>query len=495
MSDWRRLSANYLYNILGVLLPTITSLATVPFYIHQIGSARYGVVVITWVLLGYFGFLDFGLSRATANALARLGHASSRERSPILVTAFCCNLCLGLTGGLIMYLVGHLVLLHLVKVPGSLVPETLAAFPWMAAMLPLGMLAGVSNGALESRERFLVTNPLGSIGTMLGQVAPLLCTYVFGPSLTVVIPATLLARLLMVSLAYGIVIQIERPVRLLDFDLRVVRRLFRYGSWVSISSLLNPLLDTSAQMVIGIMLGTTAVTTYSVPMTLATRSQVFATAMARTLFPRVSRLSHDEAVATTRRATLMLAYGFGAICAPAILFSGPFLRLWIGPNFQAASQSIAQVVMFGAWTNGLAFLPYAFLQAQGRPHVTAAATMIEIVPFFAVLWLLLTVFGLPGAAVAWTLRVGVNCVALQLISGCISRQAWSLLPALVLMLCSLLVARLVPMTTLVAATAAGLIALVFVVLASLIDPAIRNVAHRVVSRVGLPPAYRVRDPG
>ena len=143
-------SANFTYNIAGQLLPLATSLGTVPFYIHQIGLARYGVVTITWVLLGYFGFLDFGLSRASANALAKLGHASARERSPVLVTAFCCNLGLGLIGGLILYAVGHLVLLHLVKIPSSLMGETQDAYPWMAAMLPLGMLSGVSTGALTS---------------------------------------------------------------------------------------------------------------------------------------------------------------------------------------------------------------------------------------------------------------------------------------------------------------------------------------------------------
>ena len=494
MNDRRRVSANYLYNVLGVLLPTVASLGTVPFYIHQIGSARYGVVVITWVLLGYFGFLDFGLSRATANALARLGHAGARERSPILVTAFCCNLCLGLAGGLVMYLIGHVVLLHAVKIPGSLIGEARAAFPWMAAMLPLGMLAGVSGGALESRERFLTTNLLGSTGTVLGQVMPLLCTYAFGPSLAVVIPATFLARLVMVTLAYGIVIRIEWPVRLLDFDPGVVRRLFRYGSWVSVSSLLNPLLDTSAQMVIGITLGATAVTTYSVPMTLATRSQVFATAMARTLCPRVAGASREEAVATSRRATALLAYGFGAVCAPAILLSGPFLRAWIGPSLSPASHAVARIVMFGAWTNGLAFLPYGFLQAQGRPQVTAAATAIEIAPFFAVLWLLIALYGVPGAAFAWTLRVGINCVGLYVVSGCIPRPASSLLPALVLMLSCLLVAELVPMTTAVTVAAAGLAGLAML-LGSLVDPQVRDVARRMVRRMSLPSRHRIRGSG
>lgn len=94
-----KFSTNFLFNVFGSIFPIIVSLGTVPFYLHLIGTDRYGIVAISWILLGYLGFLDFGLSRASANALAQLGHASARERSPVLMTAFYSNLGLGALGG------------------------------------------------------------------------------------------------------------------------------------------------------------------------------------------------------------------------------------------------------------------------------------------------------------------------------------------------------------------------------------------------------------
>jgi O-antigen/teichoic acid export membrane protein len=478
-------SANFTYNVFGALLPIATSLGTVPFYIHQIGLARYGVVTITWVLLGYFGFLDFGLSRASANALAKLAHASPRERSPVLVTAFCSNLCMGLVGGLILYSVGAIVLLHVVKIPGSLMAETRAAYPWMAAMLPLGLLSGVATGALESRERFLLSNMLNAFSTMSGQVVPLVCAYAIGPSLDVVIPATLLARLAAISLSFAVVLKLEWPVSVFDVSLHWMRKLFGYGSWVTVSSLLNPLFDTSNQLIIGAMLGAASVATYSVPMTLAQRSQVFATALARTLFPRNSRTTHEEAIDTTRRAALSLTYGFAMVCGPAILVSGPFLRLWLGPHFALASQAVAQIVMFGAWTNGVAFLPYGFIQARGTPHITAKVGMFEIVPFFLVLWLLITTLGLPGAALAWTLRVTINCIVLFVLSRCYPSDLWRVAPAVVLMLGCVLVARLVPMNSLTALALAVVVGLAFAILACCLDPLARDIALKAGRRFGI----------
>lgn len=478
-------SVNFAYNIIGALLPLAVALGTVPFYIHQIGLARYGVVSITWVLLGYFGFLDFGLSRASANALAKLGHASPRERSPVLVTAFFCNLGLGLIGGLVLYFAGSFVLLHIIKIPGNLMTETREAYPWMAAMLPLGLLSGVTTGALESRERFLLSNVIGSFGTMAGQIVPLICTYEIGPSLDVVIPATLLMRLLTVALSYAIVIKLEWPLRIFDVSLEWIRKLFGYGSWVTVSSVLNPLLDTSNQLIIGAMLGAASVAIYSVPMMLAMRSQIFATALSRTLFPRNSRSAHEDAVDVTRRATLSITYGFGTVCAPAILVCGPFLHLWIGHRFAIASQPIAQILMFGAWTNGIAFLPYGFIQARGKPHVTANVGMVEILPFIVVLWFLTTTMGLPGAALAWTLRVTINCIALYWLSGCIPLAPWRLLPAIGLMIGSIAAAQLIPMTAETSLAAAIAVGLAFAILTYVIDPTLRGVFLSTGQRLGI----------
>ncbi|MGI4813047.1 MAG: flippase, partial [Janthinobacterium lividum] len=475
-------SANFTYNVIGALVPIVTSLGTVPFYIHQIGAGRYGVVTITWVLLGYFGFLDFGMSRASANALARIGVSSAHDRSRVLMTAFYSNLLMGIIGGLMLYVAGALILLHVVKIPGSLMIETRNAYPWMAAMLPLGMLGGVFTGALESRERFLLSNMLSAFGTMAGQLTPLACAYLIGPSLMVVIPATLLSRFLMVALSAAIVARQEWPIRLLDFDLVWLRKLFGYGSWVSVSGLLNPILDTSNQLVLGAMLGAAAVASYSIPMTLAMRSQVVATALARTLFPLVSRSEPAEAQRTTRTAASALAYGFGIVCAPAILFSSTFLHLWMGAKFAAISTPVAQILMFGAWSNGVAFLPYGFLQAQGRPQVAAKVGLIEVVPFFLVLWFLIGVMGLSGAALAWTLRVTINCVALFVLSGCLDRSMVRLLPALGMMLVSLAVARWMPMSIGADVGASIIVGVLFAILGMLFDSTLRYNVHRLIRR-------------
>lgn len=406
----RGLKPNYIVNLIGNALPLAVSLFVVPIYIHHIGADRYGIMSLVWILLGYFGFLDFGLSRASANALSRIASADAAERVPVLITALYLNAALGVLAGLFMYAAGSLMSSHMSAMSGSLHDEFAAALPWMACMLPLSMIAGVGTGAIESREQFLVSNVFTTLGGVLGQVLPICFALLIGPSLTVVVPAALLARLISTVGVLAYVARAERPINLRHFDRSRVRTLLGYGAWVSVTGLISPMLETFDQMLVGALLGPASLAHYTVPMSLTTRSQIIASALAKTLFPRLSRLERSEAEQLTLRAAVTLSFGFAAVCAPAVILAGPFLTLWLGAEFARPATPVAIILLFGAWTNGIAFIPFAFLQSQGRPDLTAKIHLCEILPFLGSVWLLTASFGLAGAALAWTLRVSVDLV-------------------------------------------------------------------------------------
>lgn len=472
------LKRNFGFNLIGSAIPVATSLIMVPLYLHAIGVARYGIVSITWLLLGYFGFLDFGLSRASANALSRLAHAPASERSPVFMTALYLNLMLGVAAGLILYLGADLLLLHAFRMPASLRPEVGPAIPWMAAMLPLGMVGSVASGALESRERFFVSNTLSSVGIVLGQVLPLCCAYLIGPSLAIIIPATLLSRLIIVAAGFAVVFRIERPLRLRDFSRVWVRRLFGYGAWVTISSIIAPILDGIDQMLIGTVLGAISVARYAIPMNLSMRSQIVAGALARTLFPRLSRATAEEATTLMEEAMVTLAYGFGMIIGPAIWLSGIFLRLWVGPDIARYSTPVAEILLLGAWANGLSFIPYGLLQGQGRPRTTALIQLLEVGPFILGLWLLLGRFGLVGAAFAWLVRTTVDCILMTFCTGSVRKIAVKIFPAAVVLAADTVLSSTTP-AVLPSLVGAAVSFLVLAACAVVIDERVRLLLRRV----------------
>ena len=118
---------------------------------------------------------------------------------------------------------------------------------------------------------------------------------IFGPSLTVIIPAVMLVRLGVVAAMLGAVFLGGAADQLVRARLRVGPQAVRLGAWVSVSGVISPILDTFDQMIIARMLGAAAVAHYAVPINLAIRSQVLAQALARTLFPRLSRETSKRA--------------------------------------------------------------------------------------------------------------------------------------------------------------------------------------------------------
>lgn len=469
--------------MMGTLIPIAIALVTVPIYISYIGTARYGILSIVWLILGYFGFLDFGLSRATTNALAKRADASTEERTNILVTSFHLNLILGGLGGVLFYFFGELLLHHFLTLSDTIRVEMEAAFPWIPCMLPLAMLAGVGRGAIQSRERFFDLNVLDLIGFTLGQLLPLLFIVAFGPSLVVLIPAAFLARALAVGLSLAWVARIERVTSLLIFDLTHGKELFSFGIWVTVTNIIGPLLASIDQLFVGSALGAAAVTHYAVPMSLVSRSQIFSVALAMALFPRFSQLKPKEAMLLAEKAVVSLGYGLGAICGLTIIIGRPFLTLWIGADFALQAAPVFELLLIGAWFNGIAYVPYMLLQGQGRPDVVAKLHSLEFLPYIAVLWVLLHQFGLPGAAFAWSARVIVDAVFLFKLSRFSAHRALRLAPALALVLTAYFGTQIMHASILWSGLFAGLIFLAFVGCAIALDDTTRQIVLALRARL------------
>ena len=456
----RPLRISFIVNLVSPAVRIAVAFVTIPIYLRHVGEARYGVISIAWVLLGLFGFLDFGLSRAVTNALAKLRDAPQPHRARVLLTTFGLNLGIGLVGGAVLYVFGGFLLRYFISVPEALSSEVSRSLPWIACLLPLTLISAAGQGALESREFFVLVNSLQIFTIALAQIAPVVAAVFISPSLTVVIPTAAGAQALGAIVNLAVVYRLEGPFSLRAIDWGEARKLLGYGGWMFATNVVNPALASADQFIIGSLIGVTAVTHYAVPMSLVARSGAIPVAFGRTFFPRMSTLSGDAAYSLAARALSSMAYGFAAVCVPAIILSPIFFRYWIGADFAMVSAPVAQVLFPGMWMWSLSFVGFTLLQSQGRADVTGKLSIIEFLPFLAILWGLTFAFGIVGAAIAWTLRSTVDALAIFWASGMKRKDLLPLLPAAALLIGTVVVARFLSsnlLLDLVAATFAGTI--------------------------------------
>lgn len=406
------ITRNTVYNLAGAMVPVALALIVVPLYIHQIGEDRYGVLTIVWLLLGYFGLFDLGLSRAAANQVARLHDAPACEREEVFWSACLLNAAFGAVGGLLLYLVGRSLLGEWLKMSPSLHTEALGALPWIAAAVPVATISAVLTGALEGRQRFGVVNLIQGIGAISLQVVPLTAAFLISPDLQVIVPVAVVVRVLSV-------VPLVQAVRV-TLPIHGVRRarsarmreLLKYGTWVTVTNIVGPLLDSLDRFFIGGVLGAAAVAYYAVPFSLVGRTQTIPRALSRTLFPYLSADTPEQATSRAVESAITVAAVVIPIVVLSMFLMRPFLNLWMGVRFAQHAAIVGETLLCGIWLNGLATIPFAMLQAQGRPDVVAKFHLAELVPFIVVLWYGLHYLGLVGAAVAWVLRVAVDAVLL-----------------------------------------------------------------------------------
>ncbi|WP_028231485.1 flippase [Paraburkholderia mimosarum] len=405
------LTRSAIFNFLGSVLPTAVSLISTPIYLDHIGAERFGVLAILWMLQGYFGFFDLGLTAATANRVAQLSDATPAERESVIWTALLLNLGFGLVGALVLFALLHIMLSQF-DISPTLAAELLPAQVWVCALVPLTNLISVCNGAMTGREHFGTANAVQVPVVVLFQLVPLGFTIVFGPSLHYLVYATLLASVISFAITFG-AMAYAFPLRLAAGpQLRHVRQLFSYGAWMSVSSFAAPVLETADRLLIGRVLGPQAVAYYQVPFSLAVRVRLFPSVITRTLFPRLSALQREDAV----QLSLLAVRGLTAALTPVLVFGiflmRPFLSMWVGHDFALHATFVGETILLGVWINCLASIPACHLQAIGRPGIVARFQIIETILFIAGLWWLLNTFGVLGAALAWSARCALDGVLL-----------------------------------------------------------------------------------
>lgn len=408
---------NTIYNLSGSIIPLLVSLVTVPIYLGLIGEARYGILSIAWLLLGYFGLFDLGLGRATAQRIAALPDESSQERAQTFWTALIMNVGLGLIGALLILPIASYFFGSVFKVEEALRPEIRAAVPWLIFAVPMATLSGVLSGALQGRERFLELNIISVTSTVLFQLLPLAVAWLVGVNLVFILPAALSARLLTLVILFQ---RCRRHV-ILGYAPCFVRSqaglLLRFGGWVTVTSFVGPMMVILDRFIIGAMIGAKSVTYYTVPFQLGERSAIIPNALTTALFPRLAAASLLERQRLTTEALHALLTIMTPIVVIGILIVKPFLYWWVGPGLAAQSALVGQVILLGFWVNGLARVPYALLQACGRPDLVAKCHLIEVLPYFGLLYLGLSIYGLVGAATVFSVRTFADFLLLAGFAG------------------------------------------------------------------------------
>jgi O-antigen/teichoic acid export membrane protein len=416
-----KLARNIIWNAAGLVLPLLVGVAVVPVIVKGLGAERFGFLSVIWMLIGYFTIFDLGLSRTLTKLVAdRLATGREDDIAPLASTALIIVIASSAVMSVIVALAAGWLAGRIFGGSPALIPEASTAIAYVAAGLPFVLLATLMTGLLEAYQEFALLNAVRIPVGILILVAPLAVlpfSRHLGTITGVLVGLRVLNAGVLTLLSLRIVPQLRR--RILEFHRELVRPLMTYGGWLTVSNVVGPITVYFDRFLIAALLGGAAVAYYTVPYDVLTRLWLLPTAIQGVLFPAFASMHEQKSprVASvfkrSSQATLL-------VMAPAIvatiLLTYEALRLWVGAPFAENSTNVTRVLAVGVLVNALARTPYSFVQSAGRASWTAMLHLVETPFYILVLWWLLRLGGINGAAYAWTARIVADTIVLYVMA-------------------------------------------------------------------------------
>jgi O-antigen/teichoic acid export membrane protein len=429
-----RLARDSVFNLIGQGAPLLAALFAIPLLIRGLGTDRFGVLTLAWMVIGYFSLFDLGLGRALTQVVAeKLGHGPDTHAPSLVWTALAMMSALGLLGTLVVSLLSPWMVHSVLKIPGPLRGETLQAFYLLAAAIPIVVVTGGLAGILAAFQRFGILNAIRAPMGILTFVAPL-GVLPFSHSLIAVTTVLVVVRLVacgahlvaclpvMPSQPGGSVLQVA-----------AIKPLFRFGAWMTVTNVIGPLMMYLDRFLIGAIVSVAAVAYYATPYEVVTKLLIVPGAILGVLFPAfAASYSRDHArlVRLFTRGTKYIALTLFPVILLITAFAQEGLRWWLGDEFARFSTPVLQSLAIGVFINSLAQVLFTLVQGVGRPDLSAKLHLLELPVYLPLLWWAIHHHGIVGAALVWTGRVALDGALLFWLSSRFLRDETGLLKRL-----------------------------------------------------------------
>lgn len=407
---------NALLNFLAQAVPLAVGIVTTPFLIRALGTDRYGMLGLAWVVLGYFSVFDLGLGRAMTKYVAEFLAQGNRGRIQSLVwTAVTVQGAFGLLGALVLLAITPFLATRILSIPRELIGEATSVLYLLGIAVPLVLLSAAFSGVLEAAQRFDLVNAVRAPAMVLALLLSLLGA-VLGLSLASIVGLILLARYVALLTLIGLALRVFPELIRFSTEFESLRRLFAYGGWVTVTSVVNPFLVYMDRLLVASLASVGALAYYTAPYDAVTKLWIIPASLTMTLFPAFSSLQgigdRERLGMLFSRSVKYVLLALGPIVFVLVLFAREILRLWLGSEFAAQSTLALQILSWGILINSLAHVPYSLLQGIGRPDLTAKFHLAELPIYASLAWLLVGRWGISGAAAAWTARVALDALLL-----------------------------------------------------------------------------------
>lgn len=409
------------WNLCGLAIPLVVAALTVPALLENVGHEKFGLLALAWGLIGYAGALDLGLGRALTQMVASLrGEGRFMAIPDTLATASRITFVTGLIAGALIAFFAMLGGSSMIQTQSTAEEEILLAIMLLAVALPAQAISATYKGLNEAFMNFKAISLLRAALGIINFVGPYAVSF-FTTQLHWLVSTLVISRLISLFIYKSLAAQclqheseMQQSAR---YSPKIAKKLFSFGAWVTVSSVISPLIIQSDRFFIAIMISAAAVSAYVLPYELVVQSLVLVGAVSSVIFPKLSQLIkeqptnwHNYFMKWLKYVTLLMAI----VCLSLVILLPWLMNLWLSKNLNTQSIAIGRILCLGVFASSIGAMYYAMIHANGRADITAKLHIIQFPIYLIFLYISIQNLGLIGAAIAWVIRTFVDAIALAI---------------------------------------------------------------------------------
>jgi O-antigen/teichoic acid export membrane protein len=328
----------------------LVQVALTPYLLGRLGKVDFGIWALANTFLNLSQLVSFGAGiAATKHISADLAIGAKAEAISATRSALTIALLGGAAAALSTWIFGPRIAAAFFVQMGN--PEHVASIVALSgAAAGIQEIDNIYAGSLRGAERFdLCAKVEVPCRVVMGVAIALLC--VRTPNVVTLFGGLILMMGLKAALKAN---QVRRMFQsnscfFPSISLPSIRRVLRFGVWQWFQSAGTVLFSVTDQLIIGSLLGATALTRYSVCLQIAQYVHVIPSVMTQVIFPRVSALGPqleaglgNEILRSATAFSVGIALSLGV---PVAILSYPILQFWIGANFAVENHWLLTVLV------------------------------------------------------------------------------------------------------------------------------------------------------
>ena len=390
-------------NAIGSSASLLLGVLVTPFFIHYVGTERYGLLILILAIIGYFTFLDLGISRAITQRLSALSGGSLVEKSDAIWTAVSFSLIIGILGSIIVWFSSRYYITYILN-KNTFIEEPFSSYGyWLMLMFPTILLTSVLQGVLQSQLKFKALNSMQFVSNSLSQLLPLAAAASGYVEMKTLLPLLVIPRIVILFVMFiyirkdGLLCGIPR------IDRNEFGKLINYGGWTSTIAVISSFILLIDRLLIGSLGGAQYVFYYGVSFDLVMKLLVLPMSISNAIFPRFASATTPQRSVLVSDCFMIVSLVMTPVIVIAILLINPAMHLWLGKQLNPISISIAEILLLGVWIISIVTPNYTYLMAT-KPKTIVQSYLIEIPIYILMLYVGMRQWGIIGVAVAWCLR-------------------------------------------------------------------------------------------